>query len=97
RHAGVTGIPDVDRRARNRDQRVEDVRDVKRDPDAAVGGWVERNAGVELPVNREHRADEPDRVVHLAERYLDPAGTVAPGMEVAGRGDPAAALPGQAA
>src|SRR5215469_5007225 len=97
RRGSVTGIPDVDRRAGNLDQRVEDVRDVERDPDAAVRVRVERDAGVELPVNREHRADEPDRVVHLAERHLDPAGGVAEGVEIARGGVPAAALVRKAA
>src|ERR1700761_2845300 len=62
---------DVNLRAWGRDQGVEEVRDVHRDPDAAVRGRADRHVGV--AVDRVSRADEKHRVVHLAEGYRYPA------------------------
>src|SRR5215472_18259874 len=71
--------------ARGLHHRVEERGDVHRDADAAVRDRVDRDVGV--AVDGEDRADEEHRVVHLAERDLDPAWHVNRGPEVAGRRD----------
>ena len=63
---------DDHRLARDLNQRVEEGRDVHRDPDAAVRDGRQRHVGI--AVDGERGADEEHRVVHLAERHHDPAG-----------------------
>jgi hypothetical protein len=81
----VGAAADDDRFAGDVHQRVEERRDVHRDPHAAVRDGRQRDVGVAMDGVR--GADEEDRVVHLAERDLDPAGHEDDGLEVAGRRD----------
>jgi EmrB/QacA subfamily drug resistance transporter len=82
---GAGSLVDEDFGARGLHHGVEERGDVHRDADAAVRHRVDRDVGV--AVDGEDRADEEHRVVHLAERDLDPARHVNRGPEVAGRRD----------
>jgi len=81
----VGGVEQDDHRlARDLHQRVEEGRDVHGNPDAAVRDGRQRHVGV--TVDRERRADEEHRVVHLAELALVPAPAAGEDGEVAARG-----------
>src|SRR5207245_757813 len=82
-------VPDVDRRARDLEQLVEEQRGVGRDPHAAVRYRAQRDRVA--TVDRELPADEEHRVVHVAERHLEVAGLEGQRLVVPGRGDRVAA------